>query len=146
MLENREKVQATEQHRLAGIGTRIVAGVVAALVIGFFSFSDNREAVASMFREPAPEAETGPQPRALPSLELLDAPAKSAGGQESASEELTRTANTVTAGPLLTPEGLAPGGKVVSKEDIGFAMQLLNFAQGPPTQEAPKPAEKAKEK
>jgi len=144
MLERREQVQATQQHRLAGIGTRIVAASLAALIIGFFSFSDNREAVASMFREPAPEA--APPPQASPALELLQAAAKPpTGRQESASEELARTANNVTAGPLLTPEGISPDGKLVSKEDISFAVQLLNFAQGPPTQQAP-PAEKAKDK
>lgn len=144
MLETREQVQAKEQHRLAGIGSRVFAITFAALAIGFFSFSSNREAVASMFREAAPEA--APPPRSLPSLELLDATATPAGQQESASNELIRAANNASAGPMFTPEGINPDGKIISKEDIGFAMQLLNFGNAPPAREAPRPAEKAKDK
>ena len=133
MLEAREQVQATTQHRLARIGTRILAVGFAAVVIGFFSFSDNREAVASMFREAASEPAPPPQPQA--------APGKPADGPESAADELIRATNQVNANPLALPQD----GKVVSKEDIGFVMQMLNFAQGPPNQEAP-PAEKTKER
>jgi hypothetical protein len=128
MLEEREQVQATARRQLAGIGTRILAVGLAALVIGFFSFSDNREAVASMFREAAPDP--APPPPA----------AKPAGVQESVADELIRTANDVTAGPLASPDG-----KAISKEDIGFAMELLNFAQGPPPREEA-PVEKAKDR
>ena len=135
MLEAREQVQATSQHRLARTGTRILAVAFAALVIGFFSFSDNREAVASMFREPAAE----PAPRPQPQAQAL--PFNPADGRESPADELIRATNEVNANPL----GLPADGKVVSKEDIGFVMQLLNFAQGPPNQEAP-PAKKAKDK
>jgi len=131
MLEEREQVQATTQHQLARIGTRVLAAGLAALAIGFFSFSDNREAVASMFREPAPEPARPPQ---------QSAPAKPADGQLSAADELTRAANDMTSNPLALPSD----GKIIHKEDIGFAMELLNFAQGPPTQQAP-PAEKAKD-
>lgn len=144
MLEAREQVQATEQHRLAGIGTRVFAIIFAALAIGFFSSSDTREAVASMFREPPSQA--NPPPRSLPELGLLEATPAPAGEQESASEELIRTANTASAGPMFNPEGINPDGKIISKEDIGFAMQLLNFAQGPPPQEARPAAEKAKDR
>jgi hypothetical protein len=132
MLEAREQVQATTQHQLARIGTRILAVTFAALVIGFFSFSDNREAVASMFREATSEPTPPPQARA--------APANMADGQESVADELIRATNDVNAGPLALPQD----GKVVSKEDIGFVMQMLNFAQGPPNQAAP-PAEKSKD-
>ena len=127
MLEEREQVQATARHRLARIGTRILAVGLAGLAIGFFSFSDNREAVASLFREPAPEPAPPPQV------------AKPPGAHESVEDELIRTANNVNAGPLASPDG-----KAISKEDIGFAMELLNFAQGPrPREETP--AEKAKD-
>jgi hypothetical protein len=132
MLEAREQVHATTQHQLARIGTRVLVAGLAALAIGFFSFSDNREAVASMFREPAPEPARPPQP--------APAPAKPADGQVSAADELTRAANDMTSNPLALPSD----GKIIHKEDIGFAMELLNFAQGPPTQQAP-PAEKAKD-
>jgi hypothetical protein len=134
MLEAREQVHATTQHQLARIGTRILAVTIVALLIGFFSFSDNREAVASMFREAAAEPE--PAPPRQPQV----APANPGGGPESAADELIRATNQVNASPLALPAD----GKVVSKEDIGFVMQLLNFAQGPPNQEAP-PAEKPKE-
>jgi hypothetical protein len=134
MLEEREQVQATVQHGLARVGTRILAVGFAVLAIGFFSFSDNREAVASMFRE----APSEPAPPAKPP----PTPAKPAPGQESAADELIRTANDVTAGPLAAP--VSPDGKVVSKEDIGFAMELLNFTQGPRTQEAPRAEKKEK--
>ena len=143
MLDAREQAKTFEQHRLAGIGTRIAAGAFAVIAIGFFSFGDNREFVASLLREAEPGADAPPRPESAP--QFPTSTAKPRGEQESASEELTRTANNVSAGPLLTPEGIAPDGKLVSKEDIGFAMQLLNFAQGPRTQEAP-PPEKAKEK
>ena len=113
------------------------------IAIVFFSFGDNRELVASLLREAEPGADAPARPEPAP--QLATPTAKPGGKQEGVSEELTRTANNITAGPLLTPEGIAPDGKLVSKEDIGFAMQLLNFAQGPPTQEAP-PPEKAKEK
>jgi hypothetical protein len=134
MLEAREQVQAKAQNRLAGIGTRIFVIGFAVLTIGFFSFSDNREAVVSMFREPA--TEPTPPPKPAPAL----APAKPAAGQESPSDELVRTANDVTAGPLALPSD----GKIIHKEDIGFAMELLNFTQGPRTQEAPQAEKKDK--
>jgi hypothetical protein len=143
MLDAREQVKTSEQHRLAGIATRIAAGVVAVIAIVFFSFGDNRELVTSLLRETEPNADAPPRPESAP--QLAPPTAKPAGKQESASEEIARTANNATAGPLLTPEGIAPDGKLVSKEDIGFAMQLLNFAQGPRNQEAP-PPEKAKDK
>ena len=133
MLEAREQVQAKAQNRLAGIGTRIFVIGFAVLTIGFFSFSDTREAVLSMF-EPAPEPTPSPQP--APAL----IPAKPAAGQESASDELTRAANNVTAGPLALPSD----GKIIHKEDIGFAMELLNFTQGPRVQEAQQPEKKDK--
>lgn len=132
MLEAREQVKAAARNRLSGIGTRIVVIGFAVLTIGFFSFSDTREAVASMFREPASEPTPPPQP--------APAPAKPIPGQESASDELVRTANAVNAGPLALPAD----GKIISKEDIGFAMELLNFTQGPRTQEAPKAEKKEK--
>lgn len=123
MLEAREQVQATAQKRLAGIGSRILVIGFAVLALGFFSFSDNREAVASILREVTSEPAPAPQP----------IPAKPVGGQESVSDELIRTANAVNAGPLALPAD----GKVIGQEDIGFALELLNFTQGPPTQEAP---------
>ena len=143
MLDAREQLKTSEQHRLAGVATRIAAGAFAVIAIVFFSFGDNRELVTALFSELDPNADAPPRPQPAPQLALPTA--KPAGTQESASEELTRAANNVTAGPLLTPEGIAPDGKLVSKEDIGFAMQLLNFAQGPRNQEAP-PPEKAKDK
>ena len=126
MLEEREQVQAASRHRLARICTLILTVGFAVLALAFFSSSDNRDAVASLFREPAPEPPPRPQP------------VKPAGAQESVEDELKRTAHDVIAGPLASPDG-----KVISKEDIGFAMELLNFAQGPPSHEEP-PAEKAK--
>jgi len=134
MLEAREQVQAKAQNQLAGLGSRILLIGFAILTIGFFSFSDTRDAVASMFRDPA--SEPTPPPRPVPAL----AAAKPAANQESASDELTRAANNVNAGPLALPAD----GKIITKEDIGFAMELLNFAQGPRTQESPAAEKKDK--
>lgn len=126
MLEEREQAQTADRRRLARICTCILAVIFAALAVAALSSADFREAVTQLFREPASEASPRPQP------------VKPPGAQESVEDELKRTANDVTAGPLVSPDG-----KVISKEDIGFAMELLNFAQGPPSHQEP-PAEKAR--
>lgn len=128
MLEAREQVQASAQSRLAGIGTRILAISFAVLAIGFFSFRDNREAVASMFLEAASD----PQPPS-PATKPADA-------QESVEDLLLRTSNGIDAKSLGSTEG-----KVITKEDIAFATELLNFGQTPSPRKEP-PAEKAKDR
>jgi hypothetical protein len=128
MLEKREQVQATQQHRLARIGTRFLMVVFAAAAIAFFSSSENREAAASMFREPEP----APAPPPKPAM-----PAKSGGAPETVEEQLIRGATDATT--LSSPDG-----KMISKEDIGLAVEILNFMQGPPPREEPPAEEKAK--
>ena len=128
MLEAREQVQASAQSRLAGVGTRILAISFAVLAIGFFCFRDTREAVVSIFQEAASD----PEPPARP--------AKPADAQESVEDLLLRTSNGIDAKSLGSSEG-----KIITKEDIAFATQLLNFGQTPPPREAP-PAEKAKDR
>ncbi|MEK7950988.1 hypothetical protein [Luteolibacter soli] len=138
ILERREQVLAMQQHNLGRIVTRVVVALIALALIGFFSSSENREIVASLFREPAPEPVLPPAPPRLPTdVGLGPAPAKPAAGQvESASDELLRTATNASAGPLISPESISSDGKIISKEDIGFASELLNFAEGPRTQRA----------
>jgi len=128
MLDAREKVRATTQHRLARTGTRILATGFLVLLIGLFSSSDIREAVVSLFHEAPPETATESPSRPLALPEAL-----SAEGQTGAAEELIRAANNVNSNPL----GLPADGKAIHKEDIGFVMELLDFAQGPPVQRAP---------
>ncbi|MCW1884174.1 hypothetical protein OKA04_05490 [Luteolibacter flavescens] len=129
MLEEREEVQAAEQNRLGSKVTRVSLVIFAVAAITFFSFRENREAVADIFREPDPE------PLHLPGL--ADFP-EDDGSVES---QLLRNASGID------PSALgAPGGKIVTKEDIEFASELLNFGTLPKKHDETPPQEKEKKK
>ncbi|MCW1923787.1 hypothetical protein OKA05_14565 [Luteolibacter arcticus] len=128
ILDERERVRAAARQRVAGRTTRIIAAVIAVVVIALVSPSENREIVASLFREPDPEPSAAPQVEPAKPLEP--------GEQESIEDQLTNSAS-IDAKSMVSPDG-----KIVTKADIGLAMELLNFMQVAPKREDP-PATKS---
>jgi hypothetical protein len=121
LLETREQERAVGWQRLNRLSTWLVAGFLAVGSAAFLSSGTNREIIASLFRE-APPAVPAAAPRIFaaaaenPDEEAL----KKAAGMPTRADEAARAKN----GPL------------VDKEDIKFAMDLLQFMQGPPAKQA----------
>jgi hypothetical protein len=125
LLEEREVQQAVGWQHLSRISTKIIGLALVAGVVAFLSIGSNRDWVAAMFQSapPATASESAPaKPATVPAI--------FAGAVENPDEEaLKRAAGMPT---KADERAKAMDGKIVDKEDIKFAMDLMQFMQGPP--------------
>lgn len=120
LLEDREQLQAVGWQRLSQTSTRIIGFALLAAVAAFLAIGSNRDWVAAMFRG-TPATPEPAKPAAVPAI--------FAGAVENPDEEaLKRAAGMPT---KADERAKASDGKIIGKEDIKFAMELLQFMQGP---------------
>ena len=121
LLEKRERQQAVGWQNLRRTATRILGFALFVGVVAFFSIGSNRDWMAAMFqnKQPAPEPA---KPATVPAI--------FAGAVENPDEEALKRA----AGMPTKADGMAKAkdGGIIDKEDIKFAMDLMQFMQGPP--------------
>ncbi len=121
LLEKREQQQAAGWHNLRRTATRILGFAMLAGVVAFVSIGSNRDWVAAMFHD-TPPAPAPAQPATVPAI--------FAGAVENPDEEaLKRAAGMPT---KADERAKAMDGKIIDQEDIKFAMDLMQFMQGPP--------------
>lgn len=123
LLEEREEQQAVGWQHLSRISTKIMGLALLAGAVAFLSIGSNRDWVAAMFHDAPPASEPPPaEPATVPSI--------FAGAVENPDEEaLKRAAGMPT---KADERAKALDGKLIDKEDIKFAMDLMQFMQGPP--------------
>lgn len=123
LLEEREEQQAVGWQHLSRISTKIIGLALLAGVVAFLSIGSNRDWVAAMFHDAPPASEPSPaKPATVPAI--------FAGAVENPDEEaLKRAAGMPT---KADERAKAMDGKIIDKEDIKFAMDLMQFMQGPP--------------
>lgn len=123
LLEEREEQQAVGWQHLSRISTRIIGLALLAGGVAFLSIGSNRDWVAAMFHDAPPVSEPAPaKPATVPAI--------FAGAVENPDEEaLKRAAGMPT---KADERAKAMDGKIIDKEDIKFAMDLMQFMQGPP--------------
>lgn len=122
MLENREREQAAGWSRMRKISTRLLLGGLALAGIVFLSFGSNRALIATLLRDSPAE----------PAAARVVAPRTMDHSDEAM---LQRAAGIPLASDLKID------GKLVSKDDIRLAMELMNFMNVP---DAPATAPPAK--
>ena len=115
LLEAREREQAVGWRKLNRASTWILLLAAAAGLGAFLSSGSNRADLASMFRE---------QPAAPPAA----VPAVFAAAVENPDEEALKRAAGI---PTRAEEAKRKDGKIIDQEDIKFAMDLMQFMQGP---------------
>jgi hypothetical protein len=118
LLEEREQQQAVGWQHLSRISTKILGFALLAGVVAFVLIGTNRDWVAAMFQDKPPEAV---RPATVPGI--------FAGAVENPDEEaLKRAAGMPT---KADERAKAKDGKIIDQEDIKFAMDLMQFMQGP---------------
>lgn len=123
LLEEREQQQAVGWQHLNRISTKIIGLSLLVGVVSFLAIGSNRDWVAAMFHDAPPASEPAPS---KPATVL----AVFAGAVEDPDEEaLKRAAGMPT---KADERAKAKDGKLIDKEDIKFAMDLMQFMQGPP--------------
>ncbi len=128
LLETRERQQADRWQDLRRVSTRIIGLAFVAGAVAFLATGWNREPAA---------ADAGGNPQAGAPVKPTAVPAIFAGAVENPDEEaLKRAAGMPT---KAEERAKAMDGKIIDQEDIKFAMDLLQFMQGPPDN-APKAA------
>lgn len=121
LLEEREQQQAVGWQNLRRTATKILGFALLAGVVAFVSIGTNRDWVAAMFQE-TPPVPAPAQPATVPAI--------FAGAVENPDEEaLKRAAGMPT---KADERAKAMDGKIIDQEDIKFAMDLMQFMQGPP--------------
>ena len=120
LLEQRERQQADGWQNLRRTSTRILGFGLLAGMIAFLSIGSNRDWVAAVFQDKP----TAPEP-----AKSTTVPAIFAGAVENPDEEaLKRAAGMPT---KADERAKAKDGKIIDQEDIKFAMDLMQFMQGP---------------
>lgn len=131
LLEEREQQQAVGWQNLNRISTRIIGVALLVGVVAFVSIGSNREWMAAVFQD---------KPAAAEPAKPAQVAAIFAGAVEDPDEEaLKRAAGMPT---KADERAKAKDGKIIGKEDIKFAMDLMQFMQGPA---APAPEAKSGE-
>lgn len=121
LLDQRDQQQAVGWQQLRRTSTRIIGIVLLAGVVAFLAIGSNRDWVAAMFQNKPPAPEPA-KPATVPAI--------FAGAVENPDEEaLKRAAGMPT---KADERAKAMNGKIIDKEDIKFAMDLMQFMQGPP--------------
>lgn len=134
LLERREQQQAAGWQNLRRTSTKILGLALLAGAVAFVSIGSNRDWVASMFDD-TPPAPAPAKPATVPAI--------FAGAVENPDEEaLKRAAGMPT---KADERAKAKDGKIIDKEDIKFAMDLMQFMQGPAAPAAPAPDAKSGE-
>lgn len=121
LLDQRDQQQAVGWQQLRRTSTRIIGIVLLAGVVAFLAIGSNRDWVAAMFQNKPPAPEPA-KPATVPAI--------FAGAVENPDEEALKRA----AGMPTKADGMAKAkdGGIIDKEDIKFAMDLMQFMQGPP--------------
>lgn len=123
LLEEREQQQAVGWQHLSRISTKLIGLALLAGMAAFLAIGSNRDWVAAMFQD------SPPAPAAAPAKPAT-VPAIFAGAVDNPDEEaLKRAAGMPT---KADERAKAKDGKIIDKEDIKFAMDLMQFMQGPP--------------
>ncbi len=121
LLDERDQQRAVGWQQLRRTSTRIIGIVLLAGVVAFLAIGSNRDWVAAMFQNKPPAPEPA-KPATVPAI--------FAGAVENPDEEaLKRAAGMPT---KADERAKAKDGKIIDKEDIKFAMDLMQFMQGPP--------------
>ena len=121
LLDERDQQQAVGWQHLSRISTKIIGVALLVGVVAFFAIGSNRDWVAAMFQN-KPSAPEPAKPATVPAI--------FAGAVENPDEEaLKRAAGMPT---KADERAKAKDGKIIDKEDIKFAMDLMQFMQGPP--------------
>jgi hypothetical protein len=121
LLDQRDQQQAVGWQQLRRTSSRIIGIVLLAGVVAFLAIGSNRDWVAAMFQNKPPAPEPA-KPATVPAI--------FAGAVENPDEEaLKRAAGMPT---KADERAKAMNGKIIDKEDIKFAMDLMQFMQGPP--------------
>ena len=124
LLEERDHQQAVGWQHLNRISTKIIGLALLAGVVAFLAIGSNRDWLAAMFQNKPPVPEPS-KPATVPAI--------FAGAVENPDEEaLKRAAGMPT---KADERARAKDGKIIDKEDIKFAMELMQFMQGQPVAE-----------
>lgn len=121
LLDQRDQQQAVGWQQLRRTSSRIIGIVLLAGVVAFLAIGSNRDWVAAMFQN-KPSAPEPAKPATVPAI--------FAGAVENPDEEaLKRAAGMPT---KADERAKAKDGKIIDQQDIKFAMDLMQFMQGPP--------------
>ena len=121
LLDERDQQRAVGWQHLSRISTKIIGIVLLVGVVAFLAIGSNRDWVAAMFQNKPPAPEPA-KPATVPAI--------FAGAVDNPDEEaLKRAAGMPT---KADERAKAKDGKIIDKEDIKFAMDLMQFMQGPP--------------
>lgn len=123
LLEERDRQRAVGWQHLSRISTRVIGFALLAGGVAFLSIGSNRDWVAAMFHDAPPVTATAPaKPATVPAI--------FAGAVDNPDEEaLKRAAGMPT---KADERAKAKDGKIIDQQDIKFAMDLMQFMQGPP--------------
>lgn len=125
LLEERDQRQALGWQHLRRTSTRVIGFALLAGGVAFFAIGSNRDWLAAMFDD-SPPAPAPAKPATVPAI--------FAGAVDNPDEEaLKRAAGMPT---KADERAKAKDGKIIDQQDIKFAMDLMQFMQGPPA--APK--------
>lgn len=123
LLEEREQQHAVGWKHLSRISTKIIGLALLAGMMAFLAIGSNRDWVAALFQDSPAASEPAPEKPAK-------VPAVFAGAVEDPDvEALKRAAGMPT---KADERAEAKDGKIIDQEDIRFAMDLMQFMQGPP--------------
>lgn len=121
LLDERDQQQAVGWQHLSRLSTKIIGLALLAGLVAFLAIGSNRDWVAAVFQNKPPVPEPA-KPATVPAI--------FAGAVENPDEEaLKRAAGMPT---KADERAKAKDGKIIGKEDIKFAMDLMQFMQGPP--------------
>ena len=123
LLEERDQRQALGWQHLRRTSTRVIGFALLAGGVAFLSIGSNRDWVAAMFDDSPPAPAPAPaKPATVPAI--------FAGAVDNPDEEaLKRAAGMPT---KADERAKAKDGKIIDQQDIKFAMDLMQFMQGPP--------------
>lgn len=125
LLDERDQRTAVGWQSLNRTSTRIIGLALVLGMIIFLAVGSNRDWIAAMFDD-KPPAPAPAKPATVPAI--------FAGAMENPDEEaLKRAAGMPT---KADERAKARDGKIINKEDIKFAMELMQFMHGPPEKAA----------
>ena len=121
LLEERDQQRAVGWQHLSRISTKIIGFSLLAGLVAFLATGSNRDWAAAMFHDTPPAAAPA-KPATVPAI--------FAGAADNPDEEaLKRAAGMPT---KADERAKAKSGKIIDQQDIKFAMDLMQFMQGPP--------------